>query len=568
MFKKAIQRVRNVRHKIDRLRLRAALALGRDPNPELMVRLYDGAQMNRLTNDWIFARSSANWEVRLALRILRSRCRDLARNNDYIKKFLSIVVSQIIGPAGIRLSQVLQGMGHGINQPLSLGDKVLVQAIMKAWDEWSNAENCSASNKLSWVDAQRLATRQLARDGEFLLQMCPGNSETNNDKVGPNFSIKLIDASWLDENHNEEKSGGNRVIMGVEVDKYDKLVGVWLTPLRDEFLGSQWRGRQDRTFVPANQIVHGYLVLEDEAQTRGIPWAHTAIVRLQMLGGYQEAELVAARVEACKMGIFEEKASADPMGLMKMAGAAPGEEPKKPQIQDEAAPGQFMLGPPGYEFKMFDPKHPNSNHGEFVKAMLRGIASGLEVPYISLGNDLTGVSYSSIRAGLLEERDLWKALQLFMQQHFCRPVFIAWLRACLLNESIPGLTAETFKRIVPSFRARGWDWVDPQKDINATILGIQWGLDSRRKALSEKGEVYDEIVQDLMLESELAEELGVPITVSPAANPGGTPAGDNPDNPDNPDDTGTAPDNEADTKKPAPDVTDVTDVTDEADDGE
>ena len=64
------------------------------------------------------------------------------------------------------------------------------------------------------------------------------------------------------------------------------------------------QGRFDRRYaahdrIPAERI-HLY-VPEDPDQSRGWPWAHTAIRRMGMLGGYEEAALVAARAGAAKM---------------------------------------------------------------------------------------------------------------------------------------------------------------------------------------------------------------------------------------------------------------------------
>jgi capsid protein len=40
-------------------------------------------------------------------------------------------------------------------------------------------------------------------------------------------------------------------------------------------------------------------------QSRAVPWMSTAMTRLHNLGQYEEAEVVASRVSACKMGFFK-----------------------------------------------------------------------------------------------------------------------------------------------------------------------------------------------------------------------------------------------------------------------
>ena len=135
--------------------------------------------------------------------------------------------------------------------------------------------------------------------------------------------------------------------------------------------------------------------------------------------------------------------------------------------------------PAGHSFEMIDPKHPTSSFADFETAILRGISSGLNVSYTSLSNDLTGVSYSSIRQGTIEERDHYRMLQSFLIQHFCEPIFMSWLDSALdFGEmNIPN-TNEKFRKFSSNvhFRGRGFAWVDPLKEINAAVTGVQNGL--------------------------------------------------------------------------------------------
>jgi capsid protein len=64
--------------------------------------------------------------------------------------------------------------------------------------------------------------------------------------------------------------------------------------------------------------------------------------------------------------------------------------------------------PPGQEIQMYDPTFPTQNYGDFVVAVLRALARGLKVSYLTLTGDLRQANYSSMRAGLLPERDHWR----------------------------------------------------------------------------------------------------------------------------------------------------------------
>ena len=53
--------------------------------------------------------------------------------------------------------------------------------------------------------------------------------------------------------------------------------------------------------------------------------------------------------------------------------------------------------------------------------------------YHGLSNDLTEVSFSSIRSGTLEERDQWRVLQDWFASAVLEPLFHEWLQMALLS---------------------------------------------------------------------------------------------------------------------------------------
>src|ERR1051326_3783660 len=68
-----------------------------------LKRTYDAARMNRLNSDWSTWTMSANGEIRFALRNVRARSRDLARNSDIMKRFLQLLENGVVGAKGIKL---------------------------------------------------------------------------------------------------------------------------------------------------------------------------------------------------------------------------------------------------------------------------------------------------------------------------------------------------------------------------------------------------------------------------------------------------------------------------------
>ena len=76
--------------------------------------------------------------------------------------------------------------------------------------------------------------------------------------------------------------------------------------------------------------------------------------------------------------------------------------------------GEAMVMDPGQHVNFIDPRFPTNTHKEFMQSVLRNISSALLVMYPSLANDLEGVNFSSIRAGLVDERDMWRIVQVLV----------------------------------------------------------------------------------------------------------------------------------------------------------
>ena len=61
----------------------------------------------------------------------------------------------------------------------------------------------------------------------------------------------------------------------------------------------------------------------------------------------------------------------------------------------------------------------------------------------------------------------------------------------------------------------GWEWVDPLKDITATVMMIRAGLISRDQAVAELGLNIEEIDQALADEHQRADALGLALDSDP-----------------------------------------------------
>tara|TARA_B100000497_G_scaffold123280_1_gene155668 strand:+ start:556 stop:2043 length:1488 start_codon:yes stop_codon:yes gene_type:complete len=465
------------------------------PQPRKMARAFHGADTGRLFSDFVSSSRSADSEIKPSLRVLRDRCREISRNHPYAKRYLQIMSTNVVGANGVRIQVRKRNDDNSLD---SVGNRIIEQA----WQAWGRAGFCTVDGRVSWVQAQRLFMETLARDGEVLIQ------KIKNPSGNPfGFSLKFLEADYLDEGYDARLNNGNEIRMGVELDKRTgKPLNYYLFedhPHHDQGYGS--KTKRHHKIVPASEIIHCYL--QDRAgQTRGVPWMSNVLTRLKMLDGYEEATLVNARVAASKMGFFT---SPEGDGFV-------GDDYDNNAPIMSAEPATFTQLPAGMSFTAFDPQNPTDSFAEFEKGILRGIASGLGVSYVSLANNLEGVSYSSIRQGTIEDRDHFKMVQQFMIDQFIDPIYRAWLEMAITvgRVSLPMGKYDLFADQV-IYRPRGFAWVDPAKEINASVTALNNGIVSLQDVHSQYGRDTEEIFEQINRESELADRYGIDTAFQP-----------------------------------------------------
>lgn len=467
--------------------------------PQYTGRAFDAAKITETHAGWKSEPQNLNKDLRLSLRVLRSRSRGQALNNDYVKRFLGMVKTNIIGPNGVRLQVKAKRVEGTDNKRASV-------VIEEGWKRFSKKGKCDVTETLSMFGIENLAIETIARDGEVFIRIIRSEKSA---KTPFGIRFQFIDAELIDENHHEKLRNGNVVYMGVEIDAFGKRVAYWA---KSGDVEGQVSAARNRIRIPAEEMIHAFLNM-DALQVRGVPWVHASMLRLNILGGYEEAGLISARTGACKMGFYK----SDGGESMNVDGVR-----KDGTLLQNAEPGAFQELPPGMDFVAYDPNHPSGEHAPFVKSVLRGIASGLNVSYHSLANDLEGVNFSSIRAGVQDERDTWRMLQRLMIESIHQPIFEAWLEWAIIVNALDDIRLFNFDLCNNvKWHPRGWQWVDPLKDTQSNVLANGAGHKTKRAVCAEQGLELEDVFEQLKEEKELADSLGLSFVTGknkPSAN--------------------------------------------------
>ena len=469
---------------------------------------FAAAEISRLTASMAADHNSLNTDLEYSLRLIVGRSRNQAKNNDYVRRFLAMCQTHIVGPEGFSLHVPCLRQDGTIDEADS-------QFVQQAFARWARLGSCDVTGRLSFRLLCRLLVLHAARDGEALVRRV----RRQDHPFG--YQLQVIDPVLLDYGYRADLPGGNKIRMGVEVDSWSRPVAYHLLSSPDSGLA------QTRTRVPASEIWHFFLQ-EEAGQVRGVPWIYSALRRLADLGGFEQAAVIASRVGASQMAFYMQAQNPEG-GAVDPAEIADGrEDPDDPMsdLVEEAEPGSFKLLPPGVtDVKAFNPKYPHENYGPFVKACLRGVASGLGVDYNTLANDLEGVNYSSIRHGMLDTREAWMALQNWIKESFLQPLYTEWLDMAFVSGQLGSLPVSKFAKYdCCDWQGRRWPWVDPLNDAKATEIQLDRGITSVSAVIRERGQdpeaVFRQIEKDKKRLADLLPAAGgtaTPAKAAPAA---------------------------------------------------
>ena len=455
-------------------------------------RKFAAAKINRLTSEWITSPIQINQDLKTDLKLLKIRCREAAKNDPHMKKYLRMRQVNIVGDNGIYL--IASAKDPGTNQ-LDTKANTLIES---KYSDFSTKNYFTVDGRMSRRDVEKLLVSSLVYDGEFFCRIVRGFDNKYN------FSLQILDSYNCDMLYNTQLKNGNYVINGVEVDSYGKPVNYYFLTGRPD---SYYNTYDKRVAIPASDIIHVFYT-EFTGQTRGIPLATSGVLKLNDLAGYTEAEIIAARVAASKMGFYTVPQGDEIIGVNEQ------KDSTDKSVITEASPGTFEALPEGWKFEKFDPQHPTGNHASFVKTTLREIANAWNVSYNELANDLEGVNYSSIRQGVLFERDCWKDEQQFIIEHFETVIFNEWLKINLLNGQLSPLPFSKLDKFLncDKWQGKRWTWVDPAKDAATNQIMVANGWKTNDQVTAEQGGDYIDNLHQLQQEKNQQQSLGLKLT--------------------------------------------------------
>ncbi len=236
----------------------------------------------------------------------------------------------------------------------------------------------------------------------------------------------------------------------------------------------------------------------------------TAIKRIKDTDDYLDAETVAAKIAAC-FSVFITTSTGAPGAVGRFTNTKDAEGKKLQSIR----PGMVQYLAPGEKVETANPSRSATNAKDFTTTQERLAGAGLGLSYEVMTRDFNQSSFSAARQGMLEDRKTFEPIQVYMIEHFCKPIYREWLDGIVVKGllDIPDYFSRREEYQNVDFVAPGWAWIDPQKEVNADILAIKNGGKTLAQWCAERGADWREQLEQMALEKKVAEELGLTLDI-------------------------------------------------------
>lgn len=425
--------------------------------------------------------SNLNATVAAAGTTLRRRGAYYARNNAWLARGINALVANTVGT--------------GIKPQSRHPDQGIRERLHVLWGRWCDAAD--VAGRTDFYGLQALAVRGMVEGGEAFVRFRPQPLGT-----GPvPLKLQMIAPDQVDATLNRDLDDHGRIRSGVELDGEGRRRAYHVLPNRP---GDAVFTSYQPVRIPAGDMLHVFEALE-VGQVRGLSWLAPVLLRLHELDAYEDAQLVRQKVAALFAGFL-----IDPEGS-----GAGFEGTRTGSILDSGLePGTLKTLPPGYDIRFSEPAQVGDS-ADFVRTQLRAIAAGIGITYEQLTGDLTGVNYSSIRAGLIEFRRRVDSLRWsVIVPQLCQPTWEQFIRTAVVAGRIP---SADFDRDPDSWLAAdwhppAWEWVDPLKDIAAEQAAVDAGFKSRSQVINNRGEDPEQVDRLRAADAERARRLGLDQT--------------------------------------------------------
>ena len=432
---------------------------------------------------------------------LRNRSRLACANNPFFKKYLEEHVLSLVPKGGMKF-----GGGNGNTELLDL------------IKYHSRIQNFSFEGGMDRPDTEGLWVKMYLRDGGFFLIRRVVTITNEKGVKEKKFYLQTVDPATLSASkkvHPHRITEGNKIIMGIELDKNNRRVAYHFSKSKDDLIpygyniGNYTTGGTVR--VDAKDVFH-FFTPDYPNQIREVPQTSAGLVKAWEIKEFDRSTLNASIIA----GLYNIYAKNE-TGEVGEDTLTPPTDDERVSPETEEKPKNKVVGispHDGRQMAIFDSETEldtvssnfPDNHESVYYSQIEALASALGIPVHLLASRAGGSNFGELQAfiyswGLKIERMTYKfrnahlfwikaAVEVFLQNNARMGEYDKWM------EDIESLT-------ITNYQVRG---SDPVKVAKANEVYLKNGVKSRTQVAAENGCEWDEQSDQLLEENK---KLGV-----------------------------------------------------------
>lgn len=432
-------------------------------------RRIDGAETHRLNRDYWAGASdiSINLLLMEKLPVLRMRARYEAMNNPVVKGVIGTYVKDLVGPIGPKLDVLT-------------GDKTFNTRAEAIWNDWFARPDING--QLSGADVLRLAARGVITHGSYLWQIV---TDRRASVGGLRTRLRVIDPRRLQNPVSSNVDGD--VVLGIKINASGEPLGYYLGEAR---FGGQFK-IANPTYVPADQMIHGFERLEPE-QLTGFPLL-TPVLEVIADDRQNDRYVMEASKAAAALSVY--------LFTEQPGDASTAEYAEEVDIE----PGVATTLPPGWQAQQVTPSQPSAQYPDFKKQQHMKIGRPLLMPGVLVSYDYADLPFSAARLVMNDYHGGHKVNRAHFEQCGLTRLFTIIMAEAALSGMIDMPTGA-----IPL----SWTWptpasFDPLNDAKAATERMASLQSSLEEEAAAQGKELDELVESHRRSKDAVESIGM-----------------------------------------------------------
>lgn len=451
-------------------------------------RAYEASSAGRRLGSWDAPALSPTNAIATELDIVRRRQQASIRNNPWISRALKVDVANEIGT--------------GIIPRPTTDDKEFNKNALELWSDYNPFADITGSLGAYGVQAQAVRARKESGESFILIIR-----QRSNRHIPVPIQFQVVESSMCPTWYNRNDPGRNRIVSGVEIDKYGRPVAYWMHKSHpDEYVVIQ--NNYDLIRIKVEDVIH-HFIPNRPGQLRGEPQGVQSTVRAFVYDKYDDAELGRKESRANFTGVIrrpdygENDYKFDPMT------GDPLKEDENGNSMIELETGSFPSLLAGEDITLFDGDDSGRGYKDFQRHQLLGISAGWDIPYQLMTGDYTLINDRIWRAIMNQyHREVEQVQDLYVIAQICRRMWNEFIDRAILSGVLkaPKDNGNKFNRLRCKHRPQAWKHIHPVQDVQAKVLEIDNKLNSRQKVIDGMNSDSAEEIDNQRVEDKKREE--------------------------------------------------------------